>query len=53
MSRLNSFVKYKQKKCADKKIQKYNVVYRHESENRMVRLMRNMLEIQKGVDMKM
>ena len=34
MSRFNSFVKYKQKKCADKKIQKYNVVYRCESENR-------------------
>ena len=34
MSRLNSFVKYKQKKCADKKLQKYNVVYRCESENR-------------------
>ena len=34
MSRLNSFVKYKQKKCADKKIQKYNIVYRCKSESR-------------------
>ena len=34
MAILNSFVKYTQKKCADKKLQKYHQVYRCESEHR-------------------